>query len=116
MKNKKYKNKNYRKSKHLKSSVERPRLSVYRSNRYIYVQIIDDYAGKTLVSANERELKLEKGNKLTKTQKAQLLGKLIAQKAIKLKIKKVIFDRNRFRYHGRVKSIAQEARAGGLNI
>lgn len=93
-----------------------PRLSVYRSNRYIYAQIIDDKRGRTLVATSEKELKLEKGKKFTKMQKAGLLGQLIAQKINKLNIKQVIFDRGNFKYHGRVKALAQEARKSGLII
>ena len=89
---------------------ERPRLSVYRSNNHIYGQIIDDVAGKTLVSASDVKSK-EKGNK---SEIAGKVGEEIAKVAIAKKIKKVVFDRNGFAYHGRVKALAEGARKGGL--
>ncbi len=83
-------------------TAERPRFSIFRSNRYTYVQLIDDEKGKTLVSASTRESKQ--------------LGELIAKKAIEKGIKKVVFDRGRYKYHGRVKSVVEEARKGGLQL
>lgn len=91
-----------------------PRLSVFRSNKYIYAQIIDDVNGKTLVGVNEREL--PKTDKMTKIQKAQEIGKLIAKKAMDKKIKKVVFDKGPYRYHGRVKALADSAREGGISF
>lgn len=90
------------------------RLSVFRSHRYIYAQIIDDQKGVTLASASEADLKPSK--KATKTEQARLVGEALAQKALKAKIKKVWFDRGRFRYHGRVKALAEGARKGGLKF
>lgn len=98
----------------LKDNLDRPRLHVFRSNRYLYAQIIDDNSGQTLVAATELELKAEA--KLTKTQKAESLGKLIAKKAKLKKINRVKFDRGRYQYHGRVKALAEAARAEGLNF
>lgn len=98
----------------VRSTANCPRLSVFRSNRYIFAQIVDDSCGKTLVFANDKELKNPKEDKLKKTDKAKLLGKLLAQKALKLKINQVVFDRNGYRYHGRVKAVADGAREGGL--
>lgn len=89
-----------------------PRLTVFRSNKYIYAQIVDDQKGKTLVAANEKETKNE-GNK---TLKANALGKALAKKAKKKKINKVVFDRGSYRYHGRVKAFAEGAREGGLEF
>lgn len=89
-----------------------PRLSVYRSLSHIYTQLIDDQNGKTLVSANDSEVKIGK----TKTEKATEVGKLLAQKAIDKKIEKAVFDRGMFRYHGRVKAVAEGAREAGLKI
>ena len=89
----------------------RPRLSVFRSNKFIYAQIIDDGAGKTLASASD--LKLTKG---TKTERAKRIGKLIAEEAAKNKINEVVFDRNGFKYTGRIKLVADEARANGLKF
>lgn len=94
-------------------SSSRPRLSVFRSSRYIYAQIIDDKKQHTLVSATEKELKDTAGNK---SERAKKVGLLLAQKAGKLGIKSVVFDRNGYLYHGRVKALAEGAREGGLNF
>lgn len=92
----------------------RPRLTVFRSNKSIYAQIIDDSKAKTLVSASDKELLESKG--MTKTQKAQALGKIVAEKAKEKKIKEVVFDKGSYRYHGRVKTFADSAREGGLSF
>jgi len=89
---------------------ERPRLCVFRSNKHIYCQIIDDEEGKTLVSAND--IKITK--KMTKVEKAREVGRLIAKKAKEKGIEKVVFDRGGYKYHGRVKALAEGAREGGL--
>ncbi len=89
----------------------RPRLAVFRSSKHIYVQIIDDSSGKTL--AAESDFKL---SKVAKLQKAFAVGKKVAEKAIKLKIKEVVFDRGGFLYHGRIAEIAKGAREGGLKF
>ena len=93
---------------------ERPRLSVYRSNKYIYAQIINDEKGETLIGISEKELPGKE--KINKTEKAKNLGKIIAKKAIAKKIKKVVFDRGSYAYHGRVKALAEGAREGGLEF
>lgn len=90
---------------------EMPRLSVFKSNRFIYAQLIDDMSGKTLVSASDAKAK-----KGTKTERAKEVGKEIAQKAISQKISKVVFDRNGFKYTGRIKVLADESRSGGLKF
>jgi len=90
----------------------RPRLSVFKSNRYIYVQIINDELGKTLVSAHAKELKA----KMTKTEAAMALGKKLAEKAKESKISSVVFDRGSNLYHGRIKALADGAREGGLEF
>jgi len=87
-----------------------PRLSVFRSNKSMYVQLIDDSEGKTLASANVNELK-KKGSKI---EVATELGKLLAEKAKAKKIETVVFDRGCYKYHGRVKAVAEGAREGGL--
>ena len=87
-----------------------PRLSIFRSNRFIYAQIIDDKSGKTVASASEKEVT----SKMTKTQKATEVGKNIAKAAVAKKIKSVIFDKGAYAYHGRVKALADGAREGGL--
>jgi large subunit ribosomal protein L18 len=89
-----------------------PRLSVFRSNRGMYVQLIDDQKGQTLVSAHSKEIK----EKSDKTGVSSALGKLIAEKAIAKKIEDVVFDRSSYRYHGRVKALADGAREGGLKF
>lgn len=88
-----------------------PRLSVFRSNKFIYAQVIDDMAGKTLASASD--VKIAKGTKL---ERAKEVGKAIAVASKAVKIDKVVFDRNGFKYTGRVKLVADEARAGGLKF
>ena len=89
----------------------RPRLSVFRSNKFIYAQVIDDTTGKTLAQASD--MKTTKG---TKTERAQEVGKMISEICIKAKISQVVFDRNGFKYTGRIKTVADAARAGGLKF
>lgn len=91
---------------------ECPRLSVFRSLNSIYAQLIDDASGKTIVAASDKEVKI-KGNK---TAKAQAVGKLLAEKATAKGIARAVFDRGQFKYHGRVKALAESAREGGLKI
>lgn len=90
---------------------DKPRLSVFRSSKYIYAQIIDDSVSKTLASVNDIKM-----DKVEKNKKAHEVGKKIAEKALKIKIKKVIFDRGGFLYHGRVAELAKGAREGGLEF
>ncbi len=91
---------------------EMPRLSVYRSNKSFFVQLIDDNEGNTLISVGPKEVAKAK----TKTDAAKEAGKLIAKKAIEKKISKVVFDRGGYKYHGRVKAIAEGAKEGGLKF
>ncbi len=100
---------------------ERPRLSVFRSARHIYVQVVDDGSGHTLASASTMDPKLrgvgaEEGDAMNKTDIAKLVGKMVAERCIEKNIKKVVFDRNGFIYHGRLKSLAEGAREGGLDF
>ncbi len=95
---------------------ERPRLSVFRSNIHIYCQLIDDNKGETLAFANDIEIKGKDSSKANRKDKAFLVGKLIAEKAQKKGIKKVVFDTGGFKYHGRVKALAEGARQGGLKF
>lgn len=90
-------------------SLDRPRLSVFRSNRAIYAQIIDDTKGATLAFASSKGVKA-KG----KLEVAMAVGETLAQKALKAKVKKVVFDKGGYKYHGRVKALAEGARKGGL--
>lgn len=94
----------------------RPRLTVYRSTKYIYAQIIDDSSGITLCSTCDRLLDSKELKGKTKTEKAFLAGKEIAKKGKKRKISKVVFDRGGYKYHGRVKALADGAREGGLKF
>ncbi len=97
------------------SVVGRPRLSVFRSSKHIYAQIIDDLKGHTLAAAssNEKDLRSKTG---ADTAAATEVGKLIAQRATKAGVKDVVFDRGAYIYHGRVKALAEGAREGGLNF
>lgn len=90
---------------------KRPRLSVFRSNKFIYAQVIDDEAGRTLLSASD--VKIKKG---TKSERAKEVGKAISVACLTAKISRVVFDRNGFKYTGRIKAVADEARAGGLKF
>ncbi len=100
----------------IKGTKERPRLCVFRSNRHIYAQLVDDDEGKTLASASDFELEKNKNKKAVKSDLAKEVGKLVAQKAAAKKIKVVIFDRGGYKYHGRVKALAEAARESGLNF
>ncbi|ATA72411.1 MULTISPECIES: 50S ribosomal protein L18 [Capnocytophaga] len=96
-------------------TAEQPRLAVFRSNNEIYAQIVDDTKGTTLVAASSRDKEISAA-KATKTEKAALVGKAIAEKALKQGIEKIAFDRGGYLYHGRVKSLAEGAREGGLKF
>ncbi len=93
---------------------KRPRLSIFKSNKFTYAQLINDKTGNTLVSADSREIKSK--NKLKKLKAAQKTGELLAKRAKKKKIKKVVFDRSGYRFHGRVKALAKGARDKGLKF
>ncbi|MEM1353646.1 MAG: 50S ribosomal protein L18 [Planctomycetota bacterium] len=94
-------------------STEKPRLSVFRSSKHIYAQVIDDYTGKTLASASTVQEKVARGGNV---EAAKTVGTKIAEKAKAAGIETVAFDRNGFRYHGRVKALATAAREGGLKF
>lgn len=103
--------------KKIKGTPERPRLAVFKSEKHIYAQIIDDTKGHTLVAASTLDKELR--GKLVKTynvEAAREVGKLIAQRALSLGIKKVVFDRGGFKYHGRIKALADAAREAGLEF
>jgi len=97
----------------VRGTAERPRLSVFRSNRAIWAQVIDDSAGRTLASAGSVHL-TEKG--LSKTDQAAKVGELIAERAKAAGVERVVFDRGPYLYHGRVKALADGARQGGLEF
>jgi len=99
----------------ISGTAQTPRLSVFRSNKQIYAQIVDDLSGKTLAYASSLDKEIA-ATKVTKTEQASLVGKLIAEKAKAANIENVVFDRNGYLYHGRVKSIAEAAREGGLKF
>jgi large subunit ribosomal protein L18 len=93
-------------------TLERPRLAVFRSGAHIYAQVIDDRAGKTLASGNDLKL----SGKMTKTERAWKVGKKLAEEAKGANVLRVAFDRGGFAYHGRVKALAEAARAEGLEF
>jgi len=106
-------------------SVKTPRFCVFRSNKHIYGQLIDDNKGKTLVNVSDKGMKVKSAGKKTAEGEVKLsgkiaaafeVGKIVAQKAIELKIDKVVFDRGGYKYHGRVKALADGAREGGLKF
>ena len=101
--------------KKIHGTAERPRLTVYRSNTAIYAQLINDDEDRTLVSHSSRVKDINE-QKITKTEKSTLVGKQIAEKAKAAGIEKVVFDRNGFKYHGRIKALADGAREGGLDF
>ncbi|MEL6833524.1 MAG: 50S ribosomal protein L18 [Bacteroidota bacterium] len=100
--------------KDIRGTASRPRLNVFRSNRYIYAQLIDDIAGVTLTQANSYETAVENNGK--KTEQSAAVGKLLAERAKDAGIETVIFDRGGYLYHGRVKALADGAREGGLKF
>ena len=100
---------------HLAGTQDRPRLAVFRSLNHIYAQVIDDASGTTLVAASTVEKDL-RGSSSTKTEEAAVVGRLLAERAKAAGIERVVFDRAGFRYHGRVKSLADAAREAGLEF
>ena len=105
----------YRIRKRMSGTAEKPRLAVFRSNKAIYAQVINDLEGRTLAAASSISKELEE-KKMTKTEVAKEVGKLVAQKAKEAGIEQVVFDRGGYLYHGRVKSLADGAREGGLKF
>ena len=102
--------------KKLKGTAERPRLTVFRSNKQVYVQVVDDLNGKTLISASSREKSIAEKEVSKKVDQAALVGTLIAEKCKEKGIEEIVFDRGGYKYHGRVKSLADAARKGGLKF
>lgn len=112
----------------MKGTKSRPRLSVFRSNKTILAQIINDEKGRTLVAASEKDMEKVselpasrdssgiQSDKVAKTERARMVGETLAKKAMRKKIKTVVFDRGRYKYHGRVKALAEGARKGGLKF
>jgi large subunit ribosomal protein L18 len=100
---------------HLAGTDSRPRLAVFRSLNHIYAQVIDDASGRTLAAASTVDKEL-KGSKATKSEEAAVVGRLIAERARTAGVERVVFDRAGFRYHGRIKSLADAAREAGLDF
>jgi len=107
-----------RKKKKIMGTAEKPRLVVYRSLKYIYGQLVDDVNNKTLLAVSNisKELRQNLKKAANKTKASKQVGKILAEKAVQQKIEKVIFDRNGYLYHGRVKAFAEGAREGGLKF
>jgi len=107
---------NYRQNRKVRNRVygdsKRPRLSVFRSNKHLYAQIIDDGNGKTLLSICDVKTKANK----KKSEKAEIIGKELAQKLKKKNIEKVVFDRSGYKYHGRIKALAEEVRKADIDL
>ena len=98
----------------ISGTAERPRLCVFRSNKEIYAQLVDDLSGKTLLAASSRDKGV--AGEGSKTEVAKLVGKALAEKATKSGVEAVVFDRGGYLYHGRVKQLAEGAREGGLKF
>lgn len=101
--------------KKISGSAQLPRLSVFRSNKDIYAQMIDDVNGNTLASASSRDKDIA-AQKGTKTEKSKMVGEAVAKKAVELGLASCVFDRGGFLYHGRIKAVAEGAREGGLKF
>lgn len=108
----------YRLRNKISGTAQRPRLAVYRSDKHMYAQIIDDVAGNTLVSAStvEKETKQNLNNKTSNVEAAKLVGKLVGERAVEKGIKEVVFDRGGYIYHGKVQALADAAREAGLQF
>lgn len=104
--------------KHVEGSQERPRLCVFRSNAHIYAQVIDDSIGSTLVAAStvDKEIRPNLSSDQSKIAQAQLVGKVVAERALQAGITHIVFDRGGFKYHGRVRALAEAAREAGLSF
>lgn len=98
----------------VRGTAERPRLTVFRSNTSIYLQVIDDQQGKTLAAASTRDITVKKG--MTKTERAQAAAQELSKRLKKTTIAKLVFDRGMYRYHGRVKAVADTVRAEGFEV
>jgi large subunit ribosomal protein L18 len=102
---------------HVVGTAERPRLNVFRSLNHIYAQVVDDGKGHTMVSASTIDPEVQKQLKgLAKTDQARVVGKVLAERALGQGVKQVVFDRGGYKYHGRVKALADAAREGGLEF
>ncbi|MCK4852813.1 MAG: 50S ribosomal protein L18 [Bacteroidales bacterium] len=102
--------------KRISGTQERPRMTVFRSNKQIYVQLVNDLTGDTVVSASSKNKEVADKKGINKSDQAKLVGKLIAEKSLAKGIDNVVFDRNGYLYHGRIKLLAESAREGGLKF
>jgi large subunit ribosomal protein L18 len=102
--------------KKINGTAEKPRLAVFRSNKQIYVQIVDDLNGVTLLAVSSKEKEIAEKTGIKKTEQAKLVGKSLAAKCKEKGIENIVFDRSGYKYHGRVKSLADAAREGGLKF
>ena len=102
--------------KKISGTLDAPRVAVFRSNKQIYAQVINDLKGETILSASSKEKEIAAQTGIKKIEQAKLVGKLLASKCKEKGIEKVVFDRGGYKYHGRVKSLADAAREGGLNF
>lgn len=102
--------------KKISGTAEKPRIAVFRSNKQIYAQVVDDIKGITILSVSSREKEVAEQTGIKKTEQAKLVGKSLAEKCKEKGIENVVFDRSGYKYHGRVKSLAEAAREGGLKF
>jgi len=102
--------------KKISGTLDAPRIAVFRSNKQIYAQVVNDLKGETILSVSSREKEIAAQTGIKKVEQAKLVGKLLASKCKEKGIEKVVFDRGGYKYHGRVKSLADAAREGGLNF
>jgi large subunit ribosomal protein L18 len=102
--------------KRIRGTNERPRMTVFRSNKQIYVQLVNDLTGETVVSASSKNKEVADKKNINKSEQAKLVGKLVAERSLAKGIKNVVFDRNGYLYHGRIRILAESAREGGLKI
>jgi large subunit ribosomal protein L18 len=102
--------------KRISGTNERPRMTVFRSNKQIYVQLVNDLTGETVVSASSKNKEVADRKNINKSEQAKLVGKLVAERSLAKGINSVVFDRNGYIYHGRIKVLAESAREGGLKF
>ncbi len=102
--------------KRISGTNERPRMTVFRSNKQIYVQLVNDLTGETVVSASSKNKEVADKKNINKSEQAKLVGKLVAERSLAKGINDVVFDRNGYLYHGRSKVLAESAREGGLKF
>lgn len=102
--------------KRISGTNERPRMTVFRSNKQIYVQLVNDLTGETVVSASSKNKEIAGKKNINKSEQAKLVGKLVAERSLAKGINNVVFDRNGYLYHGRIRVLAESAREGGLKF